>query len=125
MMGSLSTLPVDVWWDEWTDDDKASARRTFYSMASGTGFVNDVRQAGPDLAHYRRMAQRSVPCPTLVTASRHDCGVAFAHAEDLALTIPHTTLAETYAPSHFFWIGAARRRTLEAVTTHLMDDRRT
>ena len=65
-------------------------------MDSGTGFLNDVRQAGPDPALYCATVQRSVPCPTLVTGSRYDGGVAFALAEDLPRTIPRATLAKTY-----------------------------
>jgi hypothetical protein len=45
--------------------------------------------------------------------------VAFAHAEDLARTIPHAALVETDAPSHFFWLGPPRRRVLEAVVRFL------
>jgi pimeloyl-ACP methyl ester carboxylesterase len=88
-------------------------------MESGTGFLNDVRQAEPDRARYRRLVQRSVACPTLITASRDDGGVAFAHAEDLADTIPGARLVETDAPSHFFWLGPPRRRVLEAVAGFL------
>ena len=38
-------------------------------------------------------------CPTLITASRHDRGVAWAHAEALAATIPLARLEELPAPS--------------------------
>ena len=121
MMGTLSHLPVETWWATWTAADHAAAVHTFRAMDSGTGFVNDVRQAEPDRARYRRLVQRSVACPTLVTASRHDGGVAFAHAEDLAGTIPGARLAETDAPSHFFWLGPPRHRVLESVASFLRE----
>jgi pimeloyl-ACP methyl ester carboxylesterase len=119
MMGTLSHLPVATWWATWTVADQAAAVRTFEAMDSGTGFLNDVRQAEPDRARYRRLVQRGVACPTLITASRDDGGVAFAHAEDLADTIPGARLVETDAPSHFFWLGPPRRRVLEAVAGFL------
>ena len=49
--------------------------------------------------------QQEVGCPTLVTASRHDGGVAFEHAQDFAATIPGASLREVTAPSHLFWLG--------------------
>jgi hypothetical protein len=73
-------------------------------MRSGAGFVNDLQQARSDRAAYRRRFQTKVRCPTL-TASRDDAGVAFAHAEDFADTIPTATLVELDAPTHLFWIG--------------------
>jgi pimeloyl-ACP methyl ester carboxylesterase len=121
MMATLSQLPVETWWATWTAADQAAAVRAFRAMDSGTGFVNDVRQAAPDLARYRRLIQRSVTCPTLITASRHDGGVAFAHAEDFVSTIPGAELAETDAPSHFFWLGPPRRLVLEAVAGFLRE----
>jgi pimeloyl-ACP methyl ester carboxylesterase len=57
-------------------------------MRSGRGFVADLSYAGTDHRQTRRFAQQRVTCPTLITASRHDRGVAWAHAEDLAATIP-------------------------------------
>jgi pimeloyl-ACP methyl ester carboxylesterase len=119
MMATLSQLPVETWWATWTAADRAAAVRTFRAMDSGTGFLNDVRQAGSDRARYRRLVQRMVACPTLITASRHDGGVAFSHAEDLASTIPGAQLMETDAPSHFFWLGPPRRRVLEAAASFL------
>jgi pimeloyl-ACP methyl ester carboxylesterase len=119
MMATLSQLPVETWWATWTAADRAAAVRTFRAMDSGTGFLNDVRQAGSDRARYRRLVQRMVACPTLITASRHDGGVAFSHAEDLASTIPGAQLIETDAPSHFFWLGPPRRRVLEAAASFL------
>ena len=77
MMSTLSTLPVDSWWPTWTAADRASARATFAAMGSGSGFVTDLRQGAADRACYRQAVLRSVPCPTLVTASRHDRGVSF------------------------------------------------
>ena len=88
MMASLSTLPTGQWWDRWTPADRAAARQTFALMDSGSGFVTDVRQAGAARSAYREAVLRSVPCPTLVTGSRHDGGVAFRHAQDFVRTIP-------------------------------------
>jgi pimeloyl-ACP methyl ester carboxylesterase len=82
MMSSLSTLPSAEWWDTWTPADRAAARATFAEMDSGSGFVTDVRQGQANRSSYREAALRSVPCPTLVTASRNDAGVCFHHAED-------------------------------------------
>jgi pimeloyl-ACP methyl ester carboxylesterase len=121
MMATLSRLPVETWWATWTAADRASAVRTFMAMDSGMGFLNDVRQAGSDRARYRGLVQRSVECPTLITASRHDGGVAFAHAEDLASTIPGAQLVETDAPSHFYWLGPPRRFVLESVAAFLRE----
>ena len=84
MVAPLSTRPLDQWWSTWTPKDRARARDLFRSMRSGSGFVNDLRQGRPDRAAVRRLVQGRVGCPTLVTASRDDAGVAFRHAEDLA-----------------------------------------
>lgn len=40
-----------------------------------------------------------------MTASRHDGGVRFDHAEDFVRTIPQARLVETNAQSHFYWLG--------------------
>lgn len=121
MMSSLSTLPTAQWWDSWTPADRASARATFSTMASGSGFVTDVRQARADGGSYREAVLRSVPCPTLVTASRCDGGVSFRHAEDLVRTIPHARLMQTGATSHFYWLGAHRRTISDAVQDFLAE----
>ena len=97
MMSTLSTLPVDSWWQSWTPADRASARSTFAAMSSGSGFVTDLRQGAPGRSSYRQALIRSVPCPTLVTASRHDGGVRFDHAKDFARSIPRAQLFETNA----------------------------
>jgi pimeloyl-ACP methyl ester carboxylesterase len=121
MMASLSTLPPGVWWDRWTPADRAAARKMFSQMDSGSGFVTDVRQACAARSAYRQAMLRSVPCPTLVTASRQDGGVAFTHAEDFACTIPGSRLAETGAESHLFWVGASRRTVLDLVRSFLTE----
>jgi pimeloyl-ACP methyl ester carboxylesterase len=108
MVGALSRRPVAAWWHTWSEADRTTARDLFRTMRSGAGFVNDLRQGRSDRAAYRRSFQSRVRCPTLVTASRDDAGVAFRHAEDLARTIPAATLVELDAPSHLFWIGPAR-----------------
>jgi pimeloyl-ACP methyl ester carboxylesterase len=115
MMSSLSTLPVAEWWDSWTPADRAAARSTFAKLDSGTGFVTDLRQASAARSAYRASVMRSVPCATLVTASRHDGGVAFAHAEDFVRTIPDARLVDTGAHSHLFWLGAARHAVSDAI----------
>ena len=121
MMGPLSTLPTGAWWDRWTPADRAAARTTFSQMDSGSGFVTDVRQASAARSAYRQAVLRSVPCPTLVTASRQDGGVTFTHAEDFARTIPDSRLAETSAWSHLFWVGESRRTVLDLVRSFLTE----
>ncbi len=115
MMSSLSTLPSAEWWDTWTPADRAAARATFAEMDSGSGFVTDVRQGQANRSSYREAALRSVPCPTLVTASRNDAGVCFHHAEDFVRTIQRARLVETNAASHFYWLGTDRRALSAAV----------
>ncbi|RMB58718.1 alpha/beta fold hydrolase [Tessaracoccus antarcticus] len=119
MVGALSSLPTGIWWHTWSTDDKERARTLFRSMRSGTGFMNDLRQARADRCLYRRLMQTEVPCPTLVTASRHDGGVAFAHAVDQAHTIQRATLVELGAPSHLFWLGPEVVEAQEAVREFL------
>ncbi len=116
MVGALSKMPVNDWWHTWSVDDKQRARELFQKMRSGSGFVNDLQQARPDRAWYRRLVQTQISCPTLVTASRHDAGVAFAHAEDYAGTIPGAMLIELSAPSHLFWLGPAHAEAQTAVS---------
>jgi pimeloyl-ACP methyl ester carboxylesterase len=121
MMSSLSTLPTDQWWHTWTPADRDAARATLAHMDSGSGFVTDVRQAGADLSPQREESLRSVPCPTLVTGSRHDRGVSFKHAEDFVRVIPHSRLVETDAPCHFYWLGPTRGALSEAIRTFMAD----
>lgn len=116
MVGALSKTPVENWWHTWSVEDKGRARDLFRTMRSGSGFANDLQQARPDRASYRRLVQTRTACPTLVTASRQDAGVAFAHAEDYADTIPGAMLVELSAPSHLFWLGPAREEAQAAVT---------
>jgi hypothetical protein len=54
-----------------------------------------------------------------VTASRHDGGVAFHHAQDLAATIPGAVLRELTTPSHLFWLGPEASQARDAVTGFL------
>jgi pimeloyl-ACP methyl ester carboxylesterase len=119
MVGALSERPVNDWWHTWSVEDKRRARQLFQGMRSGTGFVNDLQQARPDRASYRLLVQTRVSCPTLVTASRHDAGVAFAHAADYERTIPEATLVELAAPSHLFWLGPARAEAQAAVSAFM------
>jgi pimeloyl-ACP methyl ester carboxylesterase len=115
MMASLSRRPVAEWWDNWTSAEHAAARSTFAKLDSGTGYMSDLRQASAARSAYRASVLCSVPCVTLITASRHDGGVAFAHAEDFARIIRHARLVDTGAQSHFFWLGAARRTILDTI----------
>jgi hypothetical protein len=115
MMAQLSHLPPEQWFDLWGQEERDAARATFTSMRSGQGFLNDLRQAVAPLSGYRKKVQTAVKLPTLITASRADGGVAFAHAEDLARTIPDSVLVETSAPSHFFWIGPHRGEIADAI----------
>lgn len=119
MMRPLSTLPPAQWWQEWTPADRAAARATFRAMDSGSGFVLDLHQATAATSTARRSLLGSVPCPTLVTASRHDGGVAFAHAEDFARSIPNARLVETGAATHFAWLGPSRQRLMNAIRDFL------
>ncbi|HEY8281968.1 MAG TPA: alpha/beta hydrolase [Leifsonia sp.] len=112
VMSQLSNLPVSQWWAPMSAADKEEARRLFRSMRSDAGFANDLRQGHSRDADTRRQAMSRVPCPTLVTASRHDGGVSFAHAEDFARIIPDAHLVELTSPSHLFWIGAQRPHLL-------------
>jgi pimeloyl-ACP methyl ester carboxylesterase len=115
IMASLTRLPVAEWWDSWTSADRAAARSTFAKLDSGSGFITDLRQASAARSAYRASVLRSVPCATLVTASRHDGGVAFAHAEDFVRTIPNVCLVDTRAHSHLFWLGAATHTVSDAI----------
>jgi pimeloyl-ACP methyl ester carboxylesterase len=121
MMSSLSTEPRASWWDAWSSVDHASARETFASMESGSGFVTDLRQGRPARARYREAVLRSVRCPTLVTASRQDGAVAFQHAEDFVRAIPHARLFETSAQSHFYWLGPDRPNLATAIQGFLTE----
>jgi pimeloyl-ACP methyl ester carboxylesterase len=119
MVGALSTRPIGDWWHTWSDEDRTLARELFTTMRSGAGFVNDLRQGRRDRSAYRRLLQTQIRCPTLVTASREDAGVAFTHAEDFADTIPTATLVELEAPSHLFWIGPARAQVQGVVSSFI------
>ncbi|MEO7059503.1 MAG: alpha/beta hydrolase [Lapillicoccus sp.] len=121
MMSSLSTEPPATWWPTWGAADRASARATFASMDSGSGFLTDLRQGVPGRGRYREALQRSVPCPALVTASRQDGGVSFTHAEDFVRTIPRARLVETSATSHFYWLGPDRPALATAVAGFLSE----
>jgi pimeloyl-ACP methyl ester carboxylesterase len=119
MVGTLSKRPLREWWHTWSEDDRTQARELFKTMRSGAGFANDLQQGRPDRGVYRRLFQARVSCPTLVTASRDDAGVAFRHAEDFAHTIPTATFVELDAPSHLFWIGPTRAQVQGAVSAFI------
>ncbi len=121
VMASLSTLPIAEWWNSWSSADRDAARSMFAALDSGSGFVSDLRQASAARSAYRASVLRSVPCATLVTASRHDRGVVFAHAEDFVRTIHDVRLVDTGAHSHLFWLGAARQAVSDAIRDFLND----
>ena len=112
MMSQLSNLPVSEWWGQMSAADKDEARELFRSMRSDSGFANDLRQGHARDADRRRQVMSSVHCSTLVTASKHDGGVSFAHAEDFAHFIPDAALVELTSPSHIFWIGPHKAQLL-------------
>ncbi|MEO5535252.1 MAG: alpha/beta hydrolase [Pseudolysinimonas sp.] len=115
MLAPLSRIPIDEWWGDLTADDRDEARDLFLSMSSDAGFANDLRHSGPDGADARRAAIISVTCPTLVTASRDEGGVSFAHSEEFAALIPNATLVELGSPTHLGWIGPGRPKLDAAV----------
>lgn len=121
LCASLSTLPARRWWPSWSPEDREQARTLFRTMASGRGFANDLRQARADSSGYRRWLLQRVACPTLITATRHDGGVAFAHAEDFAASIPSARLVELDSPNHLFWIGRHTEAAQRAVLDFLND----
>ncbi|WP_329001032.1 alpha/beta hydrolase [Kribbella sp. NBC_00709] len=117
----LSTLPVEQWWPSWKQYDRERARTMFRTMSSDRGFGNDLRQSGADSGRYRRWLLQRIACPTLITGSRHDGGVRFAHAEDFAAAIPGAKLVALDSPTHLFWIGpeadSARQAVRDFLTT--------
>jgi len=119
MMARLSKLPVEGWWEQLSAADRDEARALFESMRSDSGFVNDLRQGRARGAAARRAAASNVQCPTLITGSPHDRGVSFAHAKDLANTIPDAVLVELDSPSHIFWIGPGRARLVSIVRSFI------
>ena len=121
MMAQLSNLPAATWWDQLSPDDKDEARVMFEAMSSDSGFVNDLRQGHARDAAARHDALTSVRCPTLVTGSPHDRGVSFAHAEDLAASIPDAVLVELESPTHLFWIGPGRARLVSIIRSFLQE----
>lgn len=112
-------LPVGDWWARLTAEDRAQARALFQSMGSDAGFVNDLRQGRSSGAEWRLDALSKIRCPTLVTGSRHDRGVRFAYAQDLANVIPGAVLMELDSPSHIFWIGPGRAHLTSIVQSFI------
>lgn len=125
MMSSLSTQPVSSWLPLLEEADRRAMCDVLADMRSGHGFVIDLSYAGTDHRQARRTAQQRLTCPTLITASHQDGGVAWAHAADFAATIPRARLEELPAPSHLFWIGAPRARLIAVVRDFLTDLRPT
>lgn len=50
-----------------------------------------------------------VQCPTLITATPHDGGVSYAHAENLAAHIVDARLVTIATPTHLLWLGPGSR----------------
>jgi pimeloyl-ACP methyl ester carboxylesterase len=119
IMSSLSTQPVSTWLPLLDEADRQAMRDVFAGLRSGRGFVTDLSYAGTDHRQTRRTAQQRVGCPTLITATRRDGGVAWAHAQDLIATIPRAHLEELPAPSHLFWIGPQRAHLLTTIRDFL------
>lgn len=119
MMARLSKHSASEWWGDVSPADKGRARASFSSMRSDSGFVNDLRQGRSQLGALRREAISNVRCPALVTASPHDGGVSFIHAEDFADTLPHSTLVTLESPSHLFWLGAQEQQLLAVIGAFL------
>jgi pimeloyl-ACP methyl ester carboxylesterase len=97
LLRETSTVPVWKLLAGLGDQHRASLLRLFVGMRSGRGFLNDLRGAADVTAQ--------VTQPALIIASRQDGGVSFAHAEALAASLPHATLVESGASSHFIWFG--------------------
>jgi pimeloyl-ACP methyl ester carboxylesterase len=97
LLRGTSTIPVRELLAGLSDQQRASLLRLFAGMRSGRGFLNDLRGAADVTAQ--------VTQPALIIASRQDGGVSFAHAEVLAASLPHATLVESGASSHFIWFG--------------------
>ncbi|MGY4856367.1 alpha/beta fold hydrolase [Cryobacterium sp. AP23] len=116
MMARLSLLPAEKWWHRLDSADKSRARQLFRTMRSDSGFINDLRQGRSRDADARLNALGTVRCPTLVTGSRYDRGVAFVHSVDFASVIPGAVLVEVNSPSHIFWIGPERDRLASTVS---------
>lgn len=121
MMSQLSALPVGQWWDQMSVADKEEARSLFRSMRSDSGFANDLRQGHRQDSEARREAIASVRCRTLVTASRHDGGVSFAHAEDFARVIHDAELVQLDSASHLFWIGSQKAQLISTLASFIRD----
>ena len=121
MLAGLSTLPPSQWWDDLSATEKDQARGVFNDMGSGSGFVNDLRQARAKVADQRQAALARITCPALITASRHDGGVDFAHAEDLRAHLEHARLVELRSPTHLFWIGPGHDLVTDAIRDFLDD----
>lgn len=119
MMSSLSTQPVSTWLPLLGEADRQAMRDALAGLRSGRGFVTDLSYAGTGYRQRRRAAQERVTCPALITAARHDRGVAWAHAEDFAATIRRARLEELPAPSHLFWLGPQRARLLTTISDFL------
>ncbi|MGC5224742.1 nucleotide disphospho-sugar-binding domain-containing protein [Micromonospora sp. DT81.3] len=119
MMSPLSNLRASEWWERMDEANRDEARNLFRSMGSDAGFVTDLRQGHAREAELRRRAMSRVHCPTLVTASRHDGGVSFAHAEDFARVVPDSSLVELDSPTHLFWIGNAGVQLLAIIASFM------
>ena len=119
MLARLSTLSPNQWWDDLSTAEKDQARRVFTGMGSGSGFVNDLRQARVKDAGQRRAALAQVRSPVLITASPHDGGVDYAHAEDLRAHLGNSQLVELPSPTHLFWFGPGHDLVAGAVRRFL------
>src|SRR5260221_1715130 len=119
MMAALSTRSAEACLKELDSSERQAIIDTFRAMRSWSGFNIDLQYAGPDGTDIRRRAQQQVRCPTLVTASRFDAGVAWEHAEDFRATIPNARLVEIPSASPLFWIGPTKPQLISTIRQFL------
>jgi pimeloyl-ACP methyl ester carboxylesterase len=98
LLRDLSTKPAGHVIASLSDQDRAAMLALFSGMRSEHGFLNDLR-GGPAL-------MQEITQPTLIIASRYDGSVPLAHAESLAVGIPHAELVQSEADSHFIWYSS-------------------
>jgi len=114
LLRGTSIIPVRGLLAGLSDKQRQALLRLFAGMRSGRGFLNDLRGAADVTAQ--------VTQPALLIASRQDGGVPFAHAEALAASVPHATLVESGASSHFIWFGEDYPVIAERIRQFLTSD---
>ncbi|MFI1532296.1 alpha/beta fold hydrolase [Streptomyces griseus] len=118
LLAELTTgRPQDVL-DQLSGEHRAEVIALLSSMRSGRGFVNDLAQLGGG----RRFWEGRVAQPALVIASRRDGSVPYAHAVELARTLPRAELVDSEAAGHFVWFGPDRNHIEQLITEFLAQD---